>query len=94
MSLGDRLELSSFPDHIQESILDKEEGWSISLEDSDLEGGLDYSRDKERFEREFIVRALKANQGRINQTCEKARIPKNTLLRKMKKYGIQARDDD
>ena len=52
-------------------------------------GPVDYQNEKERFEREFIIRALKLNGGRINQTVTKAGIPKNTLLRKMRKYDIQ-----
>jgi DNA-binding NtrC family response regulator len=54
--------------------------------------GLDYESFKEESEKQFILNALKANQGRINQTVAKANIPKNTLLRKMKKYGITAKD--
>lgn len=53
---------------------------------------LDYDAFKEQSEKEFIINALKANQGRINQTVANAGIPKNTLLRKMRKYGIQAKD--
>jgi DNA-binding NtrC family response regulator len=51
-----------------------------------------YRMNKETFERDFIVQALKQNKGRINQTAENAGIPKNTLLRKIKKYGISAKD--
>jgi DNA-binding NtrC family response regulator len=51
-------------------------------------GNLDYDLFKEQSEKEFIVSALKANKGRINQTVALANIPKNTLLRKIKKYGI------
>jgi DNA-binding NtrC family response regulator len=53
---------------------------------------LDYEAFKEQSEKEFIINALKANNGRINQTVANAGIPKNTLLRKMRKYGIQAKD--
>lgn len=53
---------------------------------------MDWERGKEVFEREFIVRALKANGGRINMTAELANIPKNTLLRKIKKYNINPRE--
>ncbi|MCC6276550.1 MAG: sigma-54-dependent Fis family transcriptional regulator [Oligoflexia bacterium] len=53
---------------------------------------LNYDMLKEQFEKEFIISALKANKGRINQTVAHANIPKNTLLRKIKKYGIQPRD--
>jgi DNA-binding NtrC family response regulator len=56
------------------------------------QAALDYEAFKENSEREFILSALKANKGRINQTVAKANIPKNTLLRKMKKYGITAKD--
>lgn len=78
-----------------------------SEEDADLEisaelagdslisiGGdtLDFNKHKEAFEREFIVKALKTFKGRINQTALHANIPKKTLLRKIEKYGINARD--
>jgi len=52
----------------------------------------DYESFKEKAEREFIVSALRANNGRINQTVARANIPKNTLLRKIKKYGINVKD--
>jgi two-component system, NtrC family, response regulator AtoC len=54
-------------------------------------GPLDYEAFKETSEKEFIVNALKMNKGRINQTVAFANIPKNTLLRKIKKYGIDVR---
>jgi len=54
--------------------------------------GLDYESFKEQAERDFIVSALKANKGRINQTVARANIPKNTLLRKIKKYSINVKD--
>lgn len=108
MDTSDTLRLASFPDHIQEDILDREEGWALPDQEgsstingkADGEAGvraeialsLDYHADKERFEREFIIQALRKNSGRINQTCENANIPKNTLLRKMKKYNITPRD--
>jgi two-component system response regulator HydG len=56
------------------------------------EGSLDFNRHKEAFEREFIVKALKMFKGRINQTALHANIPKKTLLRKIEKYGINAKD--
>ncbi|HAG90729.1 MAG TPA: sigma-54-dependent Fis family transcriptional regulator [Bdellovibrionales bacterium] len=64
--------------------------------DSDLvripEGDLDFNKHKEAFEKEFIVKALKMFKGRINQTALHANIPKKTLLRKIEKYGIVAKD--
>jgi DNA-binding NtrC family response regulator len=53
---------------------------------------LDFQANKEEFERRFLVSALKAFKGRINQTALHANIPKKTLLRKLQKYGITARE--
>ncbi len=53
---------------------------------------LDFQASKEEFERQFLISALKAFNGRINQTAMHANIPKKTLLRKLEKYGIIARD--
>lgn len=53
---------------------------------------LDFNRHKEAFEKEFIIKALTLFKGRINQTALHANIPKKTLLRKIEKYGIVARD--
>lgn len=58
----------------------------------DAGGPMDYESFKEQAERDFIVSALKANKGKINKTVAEANIPKNTLLRKIKKYGINVRD--
>jgi len=55
-------------------------------------GPLDYEAFKEQTEKDFIINALRANKGRINKTVAEANIPKNTLLRKIKKYGINVRD--
>lgn len=55
-------------------------------------GPLDFDVFKEGMEKEFIISALKANKGRINQTVAQANIPKNTLLRKIRKYSINVKD--
>ena len=55
-------------------------------------GPLNFDSFKEEMEREFIINALKANDGKINQTVAQANIPKNTLLRKIRKYGINVKD--
>jgi two-component system, NtrC family, response regulator HydG len=57
-----------------------------------LYDALDFNKQKEAFEKEFIIKALKTFKGRINQTALHANIPKKTLLRKIEKYGINARD--
>jgi DNA-binding NtrC family response regulator len=53
---------------------------------------LDYKTHKEQFEKDFIIKALKTFNGRINQTAMHAKIPKKTLLRKLAKYNIRAED--
>jgi DNA-binding NtrC family response regulator len=53
---------------------------------------MDWERRKEDFERDFIIQALKRFQGRINMTADQSNIPKNTLLRKIKKYQIKPSD--
>ena len=58
------------------------------LDDNDVHG-IDFQQEKEEFERQFIINALKRFNGRINQTVAHANIPKNTLLRKIRKYDIK-----
>jgi len=53
---------------------------------------LDFNRQKELFEKDFIIMALQRFKGRINQTALHANIPKKTLLRKIEKYGINPRE--
>lgn len=84
-------------DEVQSSGEDPAENDIDDIDDGELTvsiGGdtLDFNKHKEAFEREFIVKALKTFKGRINQTALHANIPKKTLLRKIEKYGIVARD--
>lgn len=74
---------------------------SLSMSDDSEDGeevvivsgsALDFNAEKEEFEKQFIVKALKTFRGRINQTALHANIPKKTLLRKIEKYGINAKD--
>lgn len=71
---------------------DDEQDISTSLTGLDLNSNLDFNAQKEAFEKEFIIKALKTFKGRINQTALHANIPKKTLLRKIEKYGIIAKD--
>lgn len=65
---------------------------SVSTLPDDTFRPLDFDNFKEEMEKDFIIKALKQNKGRINQTVANANIPKNTLLRKMRKYGINVKD--
>ncbi len=69
-------------DEIKHSIFDTEKKTGI----------IDFQIAKDEFEKEFIIQALKINKGKINQTALNANIPKKTLLRKIEKYMINAKD--
>lgn len=82
--------LSSLPDHVihrAKENMDPRQATQVATH-----GRLDYDEFKEQAEREFIVSALRANKGRINKTVATANIPKNTLLRKIKRYGINVEE--
>jgi two-component system response regulator HydG len=64
--------------------------FAILTEDANIK--LDFQVAKDRFEKEFIVQALKLNKGKINQTALNANIPKKTLLRKIEKYEINPKE--
>ncbi len=84
---------------IQNSVLDEERGednsqyvFNFATKTENDEIKLDFQEAKDSFEKEFIVQALKLNNGKINQTALKANIPKKTLLRKIEKYEINPKD--
>lgn len=81
------LTLEEIPDNIKNDALNNV---SIPMP-SDYSGPLDFEQFKEVTERDFIINALKANNGKINKTVAQANIPKNTLLRKIKKYNIDVK---
>lgn len=82
------IQLASLPESLRHA---KDSAVEFDLPGS-YSGPLDFDRFKEQTEKEFIVQALRANRGRINQTVAQANIPKNTLLRKIKKYNINVRE--
>lgn len=79
------IQISSLPEYVRDAL-------ESNLTTNNYAGPLDYDRFKEQVEKDFIVSALKLNKGKINQTVAHANIPKNTLLRKIKKYGIHPED--
>ena len=74
------------PESLEGAPLSIETGFRLDI------NHLDFQANKEEFERQFLISALKAFNGRINQTAMHANIPKKTLLRKLEKYGIRARE--
>lgn len=82
MDIGQTIQMSHLPAEIQK----------IKDQGSGSQETLDFEKFKEDAEKDFIINALKANNGRINQTVANANIPKNTLLRKIKKFNIIPKD--
>ena len=96
---GDTITLASLPDHIQKQSPAGAE--AASADDMNLSepgemlsnvSDLNFPALKEQFEKEFLIRALKAFNGRVNQTAEHTKMTKVTLLRKLEKYGINAKE--
>lgn len=87
------------PDSIKNGLKPKTETTSTTLAATQTETTshgasqpLDFEVFKEQAEKDFVVNALRVNKGKINQTVAQANIPKNTLLRKIKKYNINVKD--
>ena len=103
---SDMINLSSLPDKIRGLEIPSHEDAAaeISLQPGEvpMEGEamsfkmsiqkFDFQASKEEFEKQFLINALRAFKGKINQTALHANIPKKTLLRKLEKYGITAKD--
>lgn len=87
---SDRITVSSLP----ETVINKAKENMAPVQSAQIsaQGVLDYDAFKEQAEKEFIISALRANKGRINKTVAEANIPKNTLLRKIKRYEINVDD--
>ena len=98
--LDDNSDMMIDVEGIQDSIFDMKsdeltrlpDGFSFNNVLNSKEMVMDFQVSKDLFEKEFIVWALKQNKGKINQTALKANIPKKTLLRKIEKYEIHAKD--
>ena len=94
---GNHMTKANLPESIQNDVSKAASGitgatsTAASINPSSQEP-LDFEVFKEQAEKDFIVSALKANKGKINQTVAQANIPKNTLLRKIRKYGINVKD--
>lgn len=87
MENSNRLTPASLPESLRAQANANQEMDSVQ----NYSGPLDFDAFKEHVEKEFIISALRANNGKINKTVAHANIPKNTLLRKIKKYAINVR---
>lgn len=86
----ERITYFSLPEYIRKA--SRRSQISLAGTSSGRREGMDWEKGKEMFERDFIIQALRSNHGKINLTAEQANIPKNTLLRKIKKYAINPRE--
>ena len=84
--------VSSLPEQIKNEITPSATKTVAAENKVDSSEPLDFEIFKEQAEKDFIISALKANKGKINQTVAQANIPKNTLLRKIRKYSINVKD--
>lgn len=87
---SDRITTQSLPENLIAKA--KENMGPAQAAQVSVGGQMDYDSFKEQAEKEFIISALRANKGRINKTVAEANIPKNTLLRKIKRYEINVDD--
>ncbi len=55
-------------------------------------GGLDFNAQKEAFEKEFIIKALKTFRWTHQPDCFTREYSEENSLRKIEKYGINAKD--
>src|SRR6185369_12029860 len=75
---SEKLTFSSLPDNVKRAVVTPAEQLAHIAKNAQASGaGLNYDSLKEQFEKEFIISALKANRGKINQTVAHANIPKN-----------------
>lgn len=94
---GTEVTVGSLPENIRQAQAPAQLSGNLSrafspMPPTSVGGAMDFEVYKEQAEKDFIISALKANKGKINKTVAEANIPKNTLLRKIKKYGINVRD--
>jgi len=64
------------------------EGTSMAAAEPEGAPTLSLHDARERFEREFILRALAAQQGNISRTAEILGVERSNLYRKMRAFGI------
>lgn len=65
-------------------------GGGVSASDVDEPAAVPLQVARERFERDYIVRALAAQRGNISRAAEALRVERSNLYRKMRAFGIIA----
>jgi two-component system nitrogen regulation response regulator NtrX len=64
------------------------DGSPVTLADVPAGSALPLHEARDRFEREYILRALAAQQGNISRTAEALGVERSNLYRKMRAFGI------
>lgn len=89
-TIKENLNINTLDDNVRQLRVceeEKDEAKDEISEDNKYEE-LDFQTMKENFEKDFIIKALQANSGKINRTASQTKIPKVTLLRKIAKYAL------
>ncbi|HEX6976035.1 MAG TPA: sigma-54 dependent transcriptional regulator [Vicinamibacterales bacterium] len=71
------------------------DGGSVAVTEADATPPIPLHEARERFERDYILRALAAQQGNISRTADALGVERSNLYRKMRAFGIApARRDE
>jgi transcriptional regulator with GAF, ATPase, and Fis domain len=86
---GPRISLASLPPDLTGEGL---EGKRRVLRVGELTQERNFRRAKEEFEQWFLTRALQEHQGNMTAAAEEAGIPRKTIYRKLKSFGVSVED--
>ena len=70
------------------------ESGSVAPQETPGEPALPLHEARERFERDYILRALAAQHGNISRTADALGVERSNLYRKMRGLGIQTRREE
>lgn len=59
------------------------------LADTYLRAGMSVSEILDEFQRQLLIAALKLNAGNILRTAQAQKVHRNTLTRRMQKFGVK-----
>ena len=89
MARGDRIH----PDDLPDAVVAQSGAPSSASYDEARDGFFDQRTDRvEAFEREFLTGLLLRTKGDVNQAAADAQLPRGTLYRLLKKYGLAPAD--
>jgi two-component system, NtrC family, response regulator len=85
--------VAELANRIKRGVLTAERGRIITadleLQDEEPDEDLNFKKAKEKFEKEFLIKAIARNKGNITQAAFEIGISRPTIYEMIKKYGIQ-----